>query len=330
MRGDPAAVRPKHCGRSAKAIGLSRAYTLGCSTSASERLAVTPIALAVLGGSGFYEMPGLESVEELSPETPFGPPSDTIRVGTLAGVRVAFLARHGRGHTLLPSEIPQRANIWALKSLGVERVIGVSAVGSLRRDYRPGDIVVPDQLIDRTRGSRAGTFFGGGVVAHVGFAEPFCPALRTACRESASAAGAPAHDGGAYVCIEGPAFGTRAESELYRQWGASIVGMTALPEAKLAREAELCYATLAAVTDFDSWHEEHEAVDAKSVFEVLKANVDAGREAIRLLVGRLAALEPCNCRTTLDAALVTARSAIAEDSRQRLEPILRRRLGGER
>jgi len=284
----------------------------------------------VLGGSGFYEMPGLESVEELSPETPFGSPSDTIRVGTLAGVRVAFLARHGRGHTLLPSEIPQRANIWALKSLGVERVVAVSAVGSLRGDFRPGDIVVPDQLIDRTRGSRTGTFFGDGVIAHVGFAEPFCPALRSALRESGSAAGATVHDGGTYVCIEGPAFGTRAESELYRQWGASIVGMTALPEAKLAREAELCYATMAAVTDYDSWHDEHESVDAKSVFEVLTANVDAGREAIRQMAGRLAALQPCGCRKTLDSALVTARSAITEESRQRLEPILRRRLGGER
>lgn len=291
---------------------------------------MTPIALAVLGGSGFYEMPGLESVEEFSPETPFGSPSDTIRVGTLAGTRVAFLARHGRGHTLLPSEIPQRANIWALKSLGVERVVSVSAVGSLREDYRPGDMVAPDQLIDRTRGARPGTFFGDGVVAHAGFAEPFCHALRAACRESAHASGAVVHDGGAYVCIEGPAFGTRAESELYRQWGASVVGMTALPEAKLAREAELCYATIAAVTDYDAWHDEHEAVDAKSVFAVLQANVDACREVIRGLVPRLAAVGQCACRVTLDAALVTARNAISVDSRQRLEPILRRRLGGER
>lgn len=291
---------------------------------------MTPIALAVLGGSGFYEMPGLESVEEISPETPFGPPSDTIRVGTLAGRRVAFLARHGRDHTLLPTEIPQRANIWALKSLGVERVLSVSAVGSLREDYRPGEMVVPDQLIDRTRGTRAGTFFGDGVVAHVGFGEPFCPALRMACRAAARASGATAHDGGTYVCIEGPAFGTRAESELYRRWGASVVGMTALPEAKLAREAELCYSTLAAVTDYDSWHDEHAAVDARSVFDVLKANVQASREVIRQLVPRLASVDPCDCRSTLDAALVTARSAISGESRQRLGPILRRRLGGER
>ncbi len=282
-----------------------------------------PIALAVLGGSGFYEMPGLEAVEEFSPETPYGPPSDTIRVGTLSGSRVAFLARHGRGHTLLPSEIPQRANVWALKSLGVERIVSVSAVGSLREDYRPGEMVIPDQFIDRTRGARANTFFGDGVVAHVAFSQPFCPAMRAACLDSAVSA----HDGGVYVCIEGPAFGTRAESDLYRQWGASIVGMTALPEARLAREAELCYVTIAAVTDYDSWHDEHEAVDAKSVFAVLQANVDAGREAIRLLVPRLAQLALCNCRTALDSALVTARSAISEESRQRLEPILRRRLG---
>lgn len=290
---------------------------------------MTPIPLAVLGGSGFYEMPGLQAVAEVSPETPYGLPSDTIRVGTLSGIRVAFLARHGRGHTLLPSEIPQRANIWALKSLGVQRIVSVSAVGSLRADYGPGEMVVPDQLIDRTRANRADSFFGNGVVAHVGFAEPFCPVLRSACLESSGDAGVVAHNGGTYVCIEGPAFGTRAESGLYRQWGASIVGMTAIPEAKLAREAELCYATIAAVTDYDAWHDEHEAVDARSVFEVLTANVRATRETILRLVPRLAELGPCACQTTLDAALVTARGAISTEARERLEPILRRRLGGE-
>ncbi|MEO6398907.1 MAG: MTAP family purine nucleoside phosphorylase, partial [Tepidiformaceae bacterium] len=198
---------------------------------------MTPIALAVLGGSGFYEMPGLQAVEEFLPETPFGPPSGTIRVGMLADTRVAFLARHGPNHALLPSEIPQQANIWALKSLGVPRILAVSAVGSLREDYRPGDMVVPDQLIDRTNGGRASTFFGQGVVAHASFGEPFCPELRQAASEAALATGTSTHSGGAYLCIEGPAFGTRAESEVYRQWGASVVGMTALPEAKLAREA---------------------------------------------------------------------------------------------
>ncbi len=210
------------------------------------------IPLAVIGGSGFYDMPGLDSVEEVELETPYGQPSDAIRIGTIAGTRVAFLARHGRGHRLLPSELPQRANFWALKGLGVERVLSVSAVGSLREDYAPGHLVTPDQLIDRTNGVRPATFFGQGVVAHIAFADPFCPAMRLAVGTAATAAGATVHASGTYVVIEGPAFGTRAEGELQRGWGASIVGMTALPEAKLAREAELCYTTLAAVTDYDA------------------------------------------------------------------------------
>ncbi|HMO95445.1 MAG TPA: S-methyl-5'-thioadenosine phosphorylase, partial [Tepidiformaceae bacterium] len=217
---------------------------------------MTPsIPLAVIGGSGFYEMPGLSGVEEVRIETPFGPPSDAIRIGTLDGLRVAFLARHGRGHTILPSELPQRANFWALKSIGVQRVLSVSAVGSLQEAIEPGHLVTPDQLIDRTRWPRPATFFGEGVVAHVAMADPFCPALRLATGHAARAAGAIVHSGGALVVIEGPAFGTRAESEVYRSWGAALVGMTALPEAKLAREAELCYATLACVTDYDCWHE---------------------------------------------------------------------------
>ncbi len=286
------------------------------------------IELAVLGGSGFYEMPGLRGVEEVAIETPFGQPSDAIRVGELEGRRVAFLARHGRGHRLLPSEIPQRANFWALKSLGVRRVLAVSAVGSLREDYAPGHLVAPDQLIDRTRGDRPGTFFGEGVVAHVAFAEPFCASLRNRALAAAGEAGATAHDGGAYVTIEGPAFGTRAESELYRSWGASLVGMTALPEAKLAREAELCYAMLAAVTDYDAWHAEEAAVDATIVMETLAANVEVGRRA----VGRLAAAledDGCDCGRTLDAGLVTPPKAIPAETRKRLAPILGRRLGAD-
>jgi 5'-methylthioadenosine phosphorylase len=283
-----------------------------------------PIELAVLGGSGFYEMPGLDALDEIEVATPFGAPSDAIRVGTLEGVRVAFLARHGRQHTLLPAEIPQRANFWALKSLGVTRVLAASAVGSLREDYRPGEMVVPDQLIDRTRGARPATFFGDGVVAHVAFAEPFCPRMREAVASAASAGGS-VHEGGSYVVIEGPAFGTKAESELYRSWGASVVGMTALPEAKLAREAELCYAVLAAVTDYDAWHSEHDAVDARSVFAVLQANVAASREAVRKLAGALPQ-GGCSCGTTLDAALVTSPKAIGDEARTRLGPILERRL----
>ena len=273
-------------------------------------------------------MPGLRGVEEVAIETPFGEPSDAIRVGELEGRRVAFLARHGRGHRLLPSEIPQRANFWALKSLGVRRVLAVSAVGSLREDYAPGHLVAPDQLIDRTRGDRPSTFFGEGVVAHVAFAEPFCASLRKRALAAAGEAGATAHEGGAYVTIEGPAFGTRAESELYRSWGASLVGMTALPEAKLAREAELCYAMLAAVTDYDAWHAEEAAVDAAIVMETLAANVEVSRRA----VGQLAAAledDGCDCGRTLDAGLVTPPKAIPAKTRERLAPILGRRLGAD-
>lgn len=285
-----------------------------------------PIELAVIGGSGFYDMPGLDDVEEVRLETPFGPPSDGIRTGTLDGVGVAFLARHGRNHSLLPSELPQRANFWSLKSLGATRVLAVSAVGSLREDYRPGEMVIPDQLIDRTRGHRPATFFGDGVVAHVAFADPFCGAMRAALRGAAARAGATGHDGGTYVVIEGPAFGTRAESELYRQWGASVVGMTALPEAKFAREAELCYATLAAVTDYDAWHSEHDAVDAATVFAVLQRNVEVSQAVVRQLLAGLGSLEGCSCGITLDAALVTPAHVIPPSTRERLAPILHRRL----
>ncbi len=285
------------------------------------------IPLAVIGGSGFYDMPGLGAIEEVEVDTPFGPPSDAIRVGTLDGTRVAFLARHGRGHRLLPSELPQRANFWALKRLGVERVVSISAVGSLRGDFEPGHLVTPDQLIDRTNGGRPATFFGNGVVAHIAFAEPFCPAMRAAAAAAAAAAGATVHPGGTYVVIEGPAFGTRAEGELQRGWGASIVGMTALPEAKLAREAELCYATLAAVTDYDAGHAGHEAVDARTVFDTLRRNVATAQEAVRLLARSLPGSEACGCSTALDAALVTAPEMIDEENRRRLGPILARRLG---
>ena len=289
------------------------------------------IDLAVLGGSGFYEMPGLRGVEEVAVATPFGEPSDVIRVGELEGRRVAFLARHGRGHRLLPSELPQRANFWALKSLGARRVLAVSAVGSLREDYAPRHLVAPDQLIDRTRGDRPATFFGEGVVAHVAFAEPFCAGLRELALAAAREAGATAHDGGAYVVIEGPAFGTRAESELYRSWGASLVGMTALPEAKLAREAELCYAMLAAVTDYDAWHAEEATVDAAVVFETLAANVETGQRAVARLAAALDSdkSECGDCERALDAGLVTPPRAIGEAARERLAPILRRRLEAE-
>jgi 5'-methylthioadenosine phosphorylase len=281
------------------------------------------IPLAVIGGSGFYEMPGLADVEEVEVETPFGPPSDRVRVGTIEGQRVAFLARHGRHHTLLPSELPQRANLWALKRLGVERVLSVSAVGSLREVYVPGHLVVPSQLIDRTWG-RPSTFFGEGLVAHIAFAEPFCGRMREAALRAARRAGATVHDGGVYVVMQGPAFSTRAESELHRAWGADLIGMTALPEAKLAREAELCYATLACVTDYDCWHETEEAVDAATVFETMRRNVALSQEAVRKLVRGLPAREGCPCVTALDAAIVAPRSSLPGHVRERLGPIVAR------
>ncbi len=285
-----------------------------------------PIPLAIIGGSGFYEMPGLTAIEEVSLDTPFGAPSGAIQIGTLEGIRVAFLARHGKGHALLPSEIPQRANFWALKSLGVERVLAVSAVGSLRQDYRPGHLVTPDQLIDRTSGQRPQTFFGNGVVAHISFAEPFCTPLRLATRVAAEESGANVHRDGVYVVMEGPAFSTRAESDLHREWRADLIGMTALPEAKLAREAEICYALLAAVTDYDTWHDGHETVDARMVFETLRQNVAVCQSVVQHLAASLPGRDACGCRLALDSALVTAPAAISAENRRRLAPILARRI----
>lgn len=283
------------------------------------------IRLAVIGGSGFYEMPGFEEVEQVRISTPFGDPSDAIQVGRIDAVRVAFLARHGRHHSLLPSELPQRANFWALKSLGVERVLAVSAVGSLAEEYAPGECVIPSQLVDRTRGTRPATFFGDGVVAHVSMAEPFCSALSDDIARAASAVGARHHRGGSYVVIEGPAFGTRAESELYRSWGMGVVGMTALPEAKLAREAELCYAMLSTVTDYDAWRDDHAAVEASTVFEVLRANVAMGQAIVRAML-HSRSTGHCACATSLDAALITRPESIPAAARERLGPVLARRL----
>ena len=278
-------------------------------------------SVAVIGGSGFYEMPGVEVVDRLDLETPYGSPSDAIVLGTIAGVDVAFLPRHGAGHVLLPAEIPQRANIWALASLGVERIVSVSAVGSLREEIAPLDMVVPDQLIDRTRG-RASTFFGNGIVAHIGFDAPFCPALSSALAQHCAGAGVTVHRGGTLVVIDGPAFSTRAESELYRSWGADIIGMTALPEAKLAREAGMCYATLACVTDYDTWHDGHETVSVELVVENLRRNVARARTIVSTLVAALPARD-CGCSSALDAAVITAPEAIPDERVRQLAPILR-------
>jgi 5'-methylthioadenosine phosphorylase len=282
--------------------------------------------LGVIGGSGLYRMAALTAIEERRIDTPFGPPSDAITIGTLGGERVAFLPRHGRGHRLGPADVPYRANIWALKSLGVARTIAVSAVGSLREELAPLDLVVPDQLVDRTVG-RARTFFdaAAGCVAHVGIADPFCAATSAALAVAASGpgVGARVHRGGTYVCIEGPQFSTRAESRLFRSWGLDIIGMTAMPEARLAREAGLCYAMLALVTDYDVWHEEEEPVTVQVVVERLHRNANAAQETLRGLIPRLAALAPCPCGEALAGAIVTDPAAIPAATRERLGLMLR-------
>ena len=277
--------------------------------------------VAVIGGSGLYRMEGLEGVHRVEPETPFGRPSGPITLGEMGGVKVAFLPRHGEGHRISPSEIPARANIYALKVLGVERVVAVSAVGSLHEEVHPLDMVVPHQLIDRTKG-RPSTFFEGGIVAHISFADPFCPHLSQALVQAAREVGARVHPQGTYLVMEGPPFSTRAESALYRSWGATIIGMTALPEAKLAREAEMCYAMLACVTDYDVWHETEAPVSVELVVENLKRNVARAREVLRLLIPRLVGERPCPCPQALRNAIVTRPDVIPRETRERLAPII--------
>ncbi len=261
--------------------------------------------IGVIGGSGLYEIEGMTGVDEVKVKTPFGEPSDSIVVGDLDGKTIAFLPRHGRGHRFTPSEMPVRANIYALKSLGVEWIISVNAVGSLREDVHPLDIVVPDQLIDRTK-SRVNSFFDGmGLVAHLPFAEPFCPVLSDILHRAARDAGASVHKGGAYVVMEGPFFSTKAESNLYRSWGGSIIGMTALPEAKLAREAEICYATLACITDYDTWHETEESVNIEMAVANLQKNVDTAKRIIGMAAERIPRSRECDCASALDSNILT-------------------------
>jgi len=278
--------------------------------------------VGVIGGSGLYEMEGLRDLRQVEVQTPFGPPSDALTIGTLDDVRVAFLPRHGRGHRLLPSEVPYRANIFALKLLGVRTIVSASAVGSLREDYRPMDMAIPDQLFDRTK-ARPSTFFGEGIVAHVGLAYPFCHQVS----EALSAASRPVvertHEGGTYVCIEGPTFSTFAESVTYRKLGFDIIGMTGLPEAKLAREAEICYGMLAQVTDYDVWHEEHENVTSDMVMQNVARNVANAKAIIRDVLPRLQAIGDCTCQHALQGAIVTSPGAMAEEARVRLEPLLK-------
>lgn len=285
--------------------------------------------VGVIGGSGLYDMAAMTEIAEVRVATPFGEPSDAILVGTVAGERVAFLPRHGRGHRLSPTEIPVRANIWALKSLGVEYVLAVSAVGSLREAIAPLDLVIPDQLFDRTK-SRVNSFFAQGVVVHASFAEPFCPHLSRIVADAATALGtARVHRGGTYVCMEGPLFSTRAEANAYRQWGLDIVGMTALPEAKLAREAELCYATIACVTDYDCWRPAEASVNVELVIHNLVKNVANAQAVIRTVVSHLPASRatlPCGCASSLADAIITDRSAISVAARERYQLLLEKYL----
>jgi 5'-methylthioadenosine phosphorylase len=278
--------------------------------------------LGVIGGSGLYDLPDLTAVESRSLTTPFGDPSSPVVMGELDGLRIAFLARHGRGHRLNPTEVPYRANVWALRELGVTHVLSVSAVGSLQEALAPRTAVLPDQVIDRTV-SRPRTFFEDGIVAHVGLADPFCVNMRRTILDLGQQRNVPFHDGGTYVCIEGPQFSTRAESQLYRSWNGAVIGMTAMPEARLAREAGLCYATMAMVTDYDVWHDAEEDVTVEMVLKVLHDNIETGRAIVRDLArSGLPSREQCGCGRALTAAIVTAPDAISDEARRRLGLLL--------
>jgi 5'-methylthioadenosine phosphorylase len=283
-----------------------------------------PIRLAVIGGSGVYNIETLTDVTEVKTKTPFGDPSDAIITGQLSGVRVAFLPRHKRGHRILPTEVNSRANIYALKTLGVERVLSISACGSLREDFKPRDIVVPDQLYDHTRLRSGHTFFGRGLVGHISFAHPFCADFSRQVARAARAAGAPTvHEGGTFITIEGPRFSTKAESATYRKLGFDIIGMTACPEAQLAREAEMCYAVMAHVTDYDVWHETEEAVNVAMLIENLSANSALTKRAVGHLVGAVANVErACECKDALATALITQRDLVPEQLKRDLAPII--------
>jgi len=279
------------------------------------------VEIGIIGGSGLYDMAELTDREERKIETPFGNPSGPYLLGTLRGKRVAFLARHGAGHTLLPSELNFRANIFGFKLLGVERILSASAVGSLKMEYQPLDIVIPDQFFDRTKG-RVSTFFGRGLVAHVGFAHPFCGVLSKIAGDSVQAVGATVHRGGTYVNMEGPQFSTLAESKLYRSWGMDIIGMTNLQEAKLAREAEICYTTLALVTDYDSWHPDHDSVTVDLIIANLLQNAKTAQEAIAEAVGRISGARTCACKDALATAIITRPEHVPAQTKRELQPII--------
>src|SRR5499426_1333141 len=277
--------------------------------------------IGIIGGSGLYQMEGLTDAHEIGVETPFGKPSDNFIIGTLEGARVAFLARHGRGHRITPTELPFRANIYAMKLLGVERIISASAVGSLQEQYAPTDIVIPEQFFDRTRG-RVSTFFGDGIVAHITFAHPVCSDLSEILATAGERSGVKIHRGGTYLCMEGPAFSTLAESKLYRSWGMDVIGMTNLQEAKLAREAEICYATLALVTDYDCWHPDHDSVTVDLIVSNLMQNAATAQKTIATAVERIDDARTCACKDALATAIITRPEHVPESTKRELAPLI--------
>lgn len=277
--------------------------------------------IGIIGGSGLYAMPGFDVQQETVIDTPWGAPSDAYVVGRLAGKQVAFLARHGRGHRISPSELNFRANIFGFKKLGVRHIISLSAVGSLKQEHKPLEFLLPDQFFDRTRG-RVSTFFGEGCVAHISFADPICPTIQAIVYEACRAAGVTAKRGGTYLCMEGPAFSTKAESNVYRSWGMDVIGMTNLQEAKLAREAEICYVTVAMVTDYDCWHPDHDAVTVNDIIANLKQNAENAARVVRESVARIPAGLDCKCHTALAHAIITDRSAIPEATKKKLELLI--------
>ncbi len=277
--------------------------------------------IGIIGGSGLYSMPGLADVREVNVQTPFGEPSDAYVLGTLEGRKVAFLARHGRGHRLLPTELNFRANIYGMKALGIERIISVSAVGSLKEQHKPTDFIIPDQFIDRTF-SRVSTFFGHGIVAHVGFGDPTCPEVGCTMSQACKDSGVVGKSGGTYVCMEGPQFSTKAESNLYRSWGADVIGMTNLQEAKLAREAEICYATMAMVTDYDCWHPGHDAVTVEQIVKVLHTNAENAARVVKRAVALMPRERKCKCGSALQFAILTDPARIPAATRQKLSLLL--------
>jgi len=284
------------------------------------------IAIAVIGGSGIYQIEALQDVRQIEVDTPYGPPSDSIIIGILEGVKLAFLPRHGKGHRILPTEVNYRANIYALKKIGVERIISVSACGSMREDYAPRDIVIPDQIFDFTK-LRKNTFFGDGIVTHVSFADPFCSEMSDLLFKAVKKTGTTVHKGGTFLVIEGPRFSTKGESKIYRQWGVDIIGMTAMPEAILAREAEICYSTMAHVTDYDVWHESEETVSIEMLIDNLIANTEISKQAISNILPTITQQRDCECATALKNAIFTSPDQISENRKKELNILVDKYLG---